>query len=147
MALVHQRNEKTKRDISLMCATDVRDKKIAIRTSLKDWQYYFRQHKKCMHILLSISRTTKDNCDGPSVADRHTVGQIHQKYKETSNLMWLSLINKGKTGKTCQVFPVPKSEHESTKRKCPMCNGNSSSPQETGRNLQSRNNFDTRRVV
>ena len=31
----------------------------------------------------------------------------------------------------CQIFPVPKSEHESTKRKCPMCDGNSSSPQKT----------------
>ena len=37
--------------------------------------------------------------------------------------------------------------HESTKSKCPMCNGNSSSSQKTGRNLQSRNNFDTRRLV
>ena len=27
MHVVHQRNEKTKKDISLMCATDVRDKK------------------------------------------------------------------------------------------------------------------------
>ena len=25
----------------------------------------------------------------------------------------------------CQIFPVPKSEHESTKRKCLVCNGNS----------------------
>ena len=49
--------------------------------------------------------------------------------------------------KTGQVFPVPKSEHESTKRKCPMCNGNSSPSQETGRNLQSRNNFNTRKLV
>ena len=39
------------------------------------------------------------------------------------------------------------SKHASTKRKCPMCNWNSSSPQKTGRNLQSRNNFDTRRLV
>ena len=46
-----------------------------------------------------------------------------------------------------QIHPFPKSEHESTKRKCPMCNGNSSSPQKTGRNLQFRNNFDTRRLV
>ena len=50
-------------------------------------------------------------------------------------------------GKTCQIFPVPKHEHESTKRKCPKCDGNSSSSQDSGRNLQSRNNFDTRRVV
>ena len=41
----------------------------------------------------------------------------------------------------CKVFPVPKSENESTKRKCPMHNGNSSSPQVTRRNLQSRNNL------
>jgi hypothetical protein len=31
----------------------------------------------------------------------------------------------------CQIFPVPKSEHESTKSKCPMCDGSSSSPQKT----------------
>ena len=37
--------------------------------------------------------------------------------------------------KTRQVFPVPKYKHESAKRKCPMCNGNSSSPQKTWRNL------------
>ena len=45
------------------------------------------------------------------------------------------------------MFPVPKTQYESTKRKCPICNGNSSPSQETGGNLQSRNNFDTRRVV
>jgi hypothetical protein len=59
----------------------------------------------------------------------------------------LGRVSEATREKTCQVFPVPKSEHESTKRKYPMRNGNSSSPQETGRNLQSRNNFDTRRVV
>ena len=58
-----------------------------------------------------------------------------------------SRVSEATGEKTCQIFPVPKPEHESTERKCPMGNGNSSSPQETGRNLQSRNNFDTRRVV
>ena len=72
-----------------MCATDVRDKKTAIRTSLKDWQYYFRQHKKYMHILLSLSRTTKDNCDGPSVADRHG----RQRHSDSFHDTVLSNIN------------------------------------------------------
>ena len=49
--------------------------------------------------------------------------------------------------KTCQVFPVPKHQHESATRKCPMHNGNSRSPQEIRRNLQFRNNFNTRRIV
>ena len=40
----------------------------------------------------------------------------------------------------------PKPELESSQRKYIMCNGNSRSSQKTGRNLQSRNNFDTRIV-
>ena len=65
------------------------------------------------------------------------------------------------TGKTLPVFHlllqwslIPnlseilwiKKQHKSTKRKYPMCNGNSSSPQKTGRNLQFMNNFDARRL-
>ena len=47
----------------------------------------------------------------------------------------------------CQIFRFPKHEHEPAKRECPMRDGNSSPSQETGRNLQFRNNFDTIRVV
>ena len=58
-----------------------------------------------------------------------------------------SRVSEATGEKMCQVFPVPKYEHESTKRKCPMCNGNDSLPQKTGIYLQSRNNFDKKNCL
>ena len=66
----------------------------------------------------------------------HFLAQIHEGlgFKNHGSNRW----------KTGQVFPVPKPKHEPAKGKCPVCDGNSSSPQKTWRNLQSRNNSKTR---